>query len=810
MSNKYVDSAGLGEYTKKVKSAIGVAMSDSVPKKDIEDAAIASFNDGAENVPVNALTVGIESQQDLHGQASPYPPNGGKNKFVMTVAGIKAANSGATWSGNSCVLNGVTFTILTDAANNVIGVSASGTASGNAVLSFDSFTVAAGDYILSGCPSGGDYATKYRLLLSGVTSDIGSSASVTVSEATATFGQIYVYSGYAISGTLIFTPMLRLSTEADATFAPYSNICPIYSQAEKNLLIPTGESTSFAGITVVKESDGTYNVSGTASALVVVKAGTIFVQNGKSYTLNGCYMGGSTTSYRLDLRSDASTVYNNVIDYGNGISFTAGADATLDVYIRIYAGYVIDGTLVFKPMIRDAANPDSRFVPHRCAASIEVEGENLLDITQVKQGTISGDFGEVINSTTRISSGLIPIRGGEGYAIKSFGDALLFERAYFDKSKVYSGRLYTMNTSTFSETAPEDAAYIRFSMRYSDNSTIVPSTASEVMAVYGTTLPTELVASTGRTYFSLAKDVWDQEWELGTYNSSGEKAADNSKIRSVNASAILPSTRYYVVNEGETGDSNYLNIRYYDAQGNYISGASPYGGQTFVTPENARYLRFSLNSAYGTTYKNNIAILNAPPEIYGGELNVTTGELKVTYGRQNLGSLTWNKSGTDGTFYVNSANSWIKFPATEYVAFNGLCDSYKVDSYENGHSAFGTIYTSWASAGSKLLYIRDSAYADADAATFKTAMVGKYLVYEAVNQPVFHLDPVQVKTWLKENNITANTGDIIKLRYAVDPAMALDEAVSAKVPDAPSEDGSYQLIVTVTDGVPVYSWEAAE
>lgn len=43
--------------------------------------AIASFPDGADNVPVKDLVVDIEPVQDLHGQANPYPAGGGKNLF---------------------------------------------------------------------------------------------------------------------------------------------------------------------------------------------------------------------------------------------------------------------------------------------------------------------------------------------------------------------------------------------------------------------------------------------------------------------------------------------------------------------------------------------------------------------------------------------------------------------------------------------------------------------------------------------------------------------------------------------------------
>ena len=39
--------------------------------------SIASFSDGADNLPLKSLVVNINPVQDLHGQESPYPAGGG-------------------------------------------------------------------------------------------------------------------------------------------------------------------------------------------------------------------------------------------------------------------------------------------------------------------------------------------------------------------------------------------------------------------------------------------------------------------------------------------------------------------------------------------------------------------------------------------------------------------------------------------------------------------------------------------------------------------------------------------------------------
>ena len=48
---------------------------------DTASGAVASFSDGADDLPLKSLVVDINPVQDLHGQDAPYPAGGGKNKF---------------------------------------------------------------------------------------------------------------------------------------------------------------------------------------------------------------------------------------------------------------------------------------------------------------------------------------------------------------------------------------------------------------------------------------------------------------------------------------------------------------------------------------------------------------------------------------------------------------------------------------------------------------------------------------------------------------------------------------------------------
>lgn len=152
----------------------------------------------------------------------------GKNQLPMTVDGIKAANTGGTWTGNAYALNGITYTILTDNDGNVTGIKANGTASANATLDLNptgSLTIPANTtFSLSGCPDGGGGST-YRLYPKGGTSatyDNGSGKLITLDSAITNPFRINVYSGAQVDN-IIFYPMIVYTNAIDKDFEPYNS-----------------------------------------------------------------------------------------------------------------------------------------------------------------------------------------------------------------------------------------------------------------------------------------------------------------------------------------------------------------------------------------------------------------------------------------------------------------------------------------------------------------------------------------------------------------------------------------------------------
>jgi hypothetical protein len=193
------------------------------------------FEDGAD-APLVKCTTAIQGNQDLHGYDKPWVGGAGKNKLPMTVSGIKGVNTG-TWSGNSLTVSGVTFTILTDSDGNVTGIKATGTASANVDLVLVGLTTLTEGNIINGSTGGSSSTYGIGLFQIGIVTGDGDYSISSSAASSDRSIYIRIMSGYAIpTGGITFYPMIRVSG-ASATFAPYSNICPITAYDEGSVTV---------------------------------------------------------------------------------------------------------------------------------------------------------------------------------------------------------------------------------------------------------------------------------------------------------------------------------------------------------------------------------------------------------------------------------------------------------------------------------------------------------------------------------------------------------------------------------------------
>ena len=215
-------------------------------KDKLQGSKTAGSTDGSPfEIPDYGMTESIamhfKPTQDLHGYDKPWAGGAGKNKLPLVLADIKALNTTGTWSGNTYSINNGSITIHSDAVGNVTGITANGTFNEQVSFAIANTGNPSAAYleniykgmILNGNALGGS-DTTYCLLVS--YSNDG------ISWANEAYGDMvissdYDYLNFAIlirSGVTIsnatFYPMIRLSTEPDADFEPYSNICPISGQ----------------------------------------------------------------------------------------------------------------------------------------------------------------------------------------------------------------------------------------------------------------------------------------------------------------------------------------------------------------------------------------------------------------------------------------------------------------------------------------------------------------------------------------------------------------------------------------------------
>lgn len=146
--------------------------------------------------------------------------------------------------------------------------------------------------------------------------------------------------------------------------------------------------------------------------------------------------------------------------------------------------------------------------------------------------------------------------------------------------------------------------------------------------------------------------------------------------------------------------------------------------------------------------------------IYGGELDVVTGELTVTHESVDLGVLNWMY---DPTSWIG-ANFYAELNNIKYIGdyatttYPILCEKYKVAA-RNLDSFVDDSITVDGSVGQPThIQVKDSTYTDAIA--FKTAVTGTKLVYELAEPQTIQLSPKQIRLLDGVNNLSCNTGEL--------------------------------------------------
>ena len=398
------------------------------------------------------------------------------------------------------------------------------------------------------------------------------------------------------------------------------------------------------------------------------------------------------------------------------------------------------------------------------AGVVYTSDDNYMILNNTKSGGSTANF----NNTT------ITLPSGTYYA-KAFaisGTASKVNQSFNLKdngASVVAFDLSTVGTFTLSE---EKTLYLSTTI-WEDGITynnykigIVVSKTSSIDKFYPYSNECPIIGFSGVEVVRDGIQQWDEEWEVGDIDAQGNPTSSTTLIRTKNFNPCKPNTTYSVVIP--SGKSMY--VKYYDKDKNFITPTVS-ASSTITTPSNCYYFKFVMGSAYGTTYNNDIAINypstdtsyhayngntysltftdgSNPLTVYYGTVDLISGLLTVTYGRDLGSSLNWGDYGSNNTYYAEISSKKAGFE-------NLLMSDY---SYFSGTYANMPNGTFKGSGNTKYIYIRDDRYSSAT--EFKNNITTS-IVYELATPLTYQLSKQQIRSLVGVNNIFADTGDSI-------------------------------------------------
>lgn len=192
----------------------------------------------------------------------------------------------------------------------------------------------------------------------------------------------------------------------------------------------------------------------------------------------------------------------------------------------------------------------------------------------------------------------------------------------------------------------------------------------------------------------------------------------------------------------------------------------------------------------GTTYS--ISWQTEAGTIYGGLLNVKTGELTVTYALCHLDENTsWSKgdSQTTGGFnrFYYSPTPTMKSGSAQ----NGLCDKFPIGNVSSSVPVVVLGYNNTA------IQVLSTANDTTEFASEMESLGGIDVVYPLATPVTYQLTPVEIRSLLGVNNVFADCGAITELKYIRDLNLCINDII-ARIEALEGASNSRSLSVSPT------------
>ena len=262
-----------------------------------------------------------------------------------------------------------------------------------------------------------------------------------------------------------------------------------------------------------------------------------------------------------------------------------------------------------------------------------------------------------------------------------------------------------------------------------------------------------------------------------------------------NQSPILPAGTYTLSPTGV--EQNNVVIRVAEIEDQAIIATAKTSKTTFTITESKQYFCFFyfpsgtiFNDAVLTPqlehgsiatdyepYKGNTYSVNWETEagtVYGGTLDVVNGKLTVDWTSDDMGQYDWGENNGVFNFNLNNVSpSWTR-NSIDWMR----CSTYKPESWNSidlgtysDYSIHGLVYNNVT-----VLRVYDSRYKTV--ADFKSGVSGTQFAYELTTPITYQLTPQEVTTLLGNNNIWADSGNILELEYTADTKLYIGEQQS--------------------------------
>ena len=409
-----------------------------------------------------------------------------------------------------------------------------------------------------------------------------------------------------------------------------------------------------------------------------------------------------------------------------------------------------------------------------------IEGEGKIKAT----GTASPGAAQV-DLVPNTSGSRLPLENGAKYTISGFAvsnTTRVGAVVYNSQNTAIAEYWSTTGSTTFTVPNDSETYETRVVCRVNQGETvsnaifapkIEKGETATAFSTYSNICP--ISGWTGANVTRTGFNVWDEEWELGSYDAEdGSKYPYNDRIRSKNKTPVLPNTTYYF----RTTSTTYKYLFYYRENGDYISYKAADSNTTFATPEGCYYLTFGLHPYYGETYNHDICINLSDPAkngtyepghvvtipiswqseagtVYGGSYEVIGGALESIYEHLQL-------TGKDVAAFDTVTNQVvfkdISGPLQKPTTIP-ICNMYKVVAVQYwSNMTDGSI--AFHPSNGKTIHVKDSSVTSYSEAVTKYDGTPIDLVYVLASPVDYTVEGHELQTLYGQNNIWADCGDV--------------------------------------------------